>query len=81
MIWENVCLFLVTCCMTVQSAIFYITKIVDSATFVYTVYHVIYDIRLIILRNIPDSNTTLGRRWSSGVRVVGPTSESNVGPS
>jgi hypothetical protein len=28
--------------MTVQSAIFYITKIVDSATFVYTVYHVIW---------------------------------------
>ena len=25
--------------MTVQSAIFYITKIVDSATFVYKVYH------------------------------------------
>jgi hypothetical protein len=39
MTWENLCLFLVTCCMTVQSAIFYITKIVDSATFVYTVYH------------------------------------------
>lgn len=31
--------------------------------------------------DIPDSNTTLGRRWSSGVRIVGPTSESNVGPS
>jgi hypothetical protein len=30
---------------------------------------------------LPDSNTTLGRRWSSGVRIVGPTSESNVGPS
>ena len=42
MIWENLCLFLVTCYMTVQSAIFYITKIVDSATFVYTVYHVIW---------------------------------------
>jgi hypothetical protein len=42
MIWENLCLFLVTCCMTVQSAIFYITKIIDSATFVYTVYHVIW---------------------------------------
>jgi len=25
--WENLCLFLVTCCMTVQSAIFYITKL------------------------------------------------------
>ena len=32
--WENLCLFLVVCCMTVQSAIFYITKIVDCATFV-----------------------------------------------
>ena len=28
-----------------------------------------------------DSKTTLGRRWSSGVRIVGPTSEPNVGPS
>jgi len=27
--------------MTVQSAIFYITKIIDSATILYTVYHVI----------------------------------------
>jgi hypothetical protein len=32
----------VTCCMPVQSAIFYITKIVDSAIFVYAVYHVIW---------------------------------------
>jgi hypothetical protein len=32
MIWENLGLFLVTCCTTVQFA--------DSATFVYTVYHV-----------------------------------------
>jgi hypothetical protein len=39
--WENLCFLLVTCCMTVQSAIFYITKIVDSATILYTVYHVI----------------------------------------
>ena len=51
MTWENLCLFLVTCCMTVQSAIFYITKIIDSATFVYTVYFfglVWFGIRLII---------------------------------
>ena len=40
--WENLCLYLVTCDMIVQSAIFYITKIVDSATFVNTVFHVIW---------------------------------------
>ena len=30
---------------------------------------------------IPDSNPTLGQRWHFVVRVVGPTSEVNVGPS
>jgi len=43
MIWQNLYLFLVTCCMTwenfclflVTCCIFYIAKIVDNATFVY----------------------------------------------
>ena len=30
---------------------------------------------------IPDSNPTLGQRWHFVVRIVGPTSEVNVGPS
>ena len=39
--WENLCLFLVTCCMTVQSAIFYITTILGKFMFIFS--SVLYD--------------------------------------